>query len=483
EAELNALDEKAQRKRINELSKQFVQGDIINYKKFLDFALRWGQLKDYSKGYLASVYLKRSKYYSQQRKVSLAMSDLLKAEDYYLATKDIVGLEEVCLTFANLYFQVNDNVKAIKFALKAKEYAEQLKNDETSANVYNTLANLYKAQGQIENAILYYNKSLALFRKNKNKEQEALLLDNISMVLWDGDGRESMIDTAWYYNQEAIKIAKQLKDRFLELQLLANASAISEKKGEFDKQLFYAMESKHISDSMNIEVYSLYSDLNYGAALNNNNRSNEAIPIFRNCVKVLKAQADYYALATAYFEISRGFEKLRRFDSALVYYKLHKETEDTLSHIRGKDKVNEVLAKVELDQKEEKIASLKNLNKALKEKEVLNAEKDRLKSIMLYGAIVLLLVIAILLVITFKRFKDNKKLSAEIILKNNALVTKNNEITDSINYAKRIQEALLPAGDELARSFADSFILYKPKDIVSGDFYWIHKENERLFFA
>jgi serine phosphatase RsbU (regulator of sigma subunit) len=60
------------------------------------------------------------------------------------------------------------------------------------------------------------------------------------------------------------------------------------------------------------------------------------------------------------------------------------------------------------------------------------------------------------------------------------LVQKNQEITDSINYAKRIQSAILPPLDNICSVFPDSFVLYKPKDIVSGDFYWL-KENENGF--
>ncbi|HET6245954.1 MAG: hypothetical protein H0V01_04785 [Bacteroidetes bacterium] len=49
---------------------------------------------------------------------------------------------------------------------------------------------------------------------------------------------------------------------------------------------------------------------------------------------------------------------------------------------------------------------------------------------------------------------------------------KNNDLIESINYAKLIQEAVLPERDRISKAFPNSFILYRPKDIVSGDFYW-----------
>ncbi|MFC2116467.1 two-component regulator propeller domain-containing protein [Bacteroidota bacterium] len=76
--------------------------------------------------------------------------------------------------------------------------------------------------------------------------------------------------------------------------------------------------------------------------------------------------------------------------------------------------------------------------------------------------------------------EKNKNLEAaniEISEQKNVIEDKNRDITDSIKYAKRIQNALLPSYEMLKESFADSFILFKPRDIVSGDFYWVKKKN------
>lgn len=60
---------------------------------------------------------------------------------------------------------------------------------------------------------------------------------------------------------------------------------------------------------------------------------------------------------------------------------------------------------------------------------------------------------------------------------------KNHEILDSINYAKRIQSAILPPLSMIADQLPESFVLYKPKDIVAGDFYWIESLSDKIFFA
>ena len=59
----------------------------------------------------------------------------------------------------------------------------------------------------------------------------------------------------------------------------------------------------------------------------------------------------------------------------------------------------------------------------------------------------------------------------------------NKDITSSINSAKRIQYSLIPKSSEIGQHFDDYFVLFKPKDIVSGDFYWVHKQKDKLIFV
>ncbi|MGB0881737.1 MAG: SpoIIE family protein phosphatase [Vicingaceae bacterium] len=71
----------------------------------------------------------------------------------------------------------------------------------------------------------------------------------------------------------------------------------------------------------------------------------------------------------------------------------------------------------------------------------------------------------------------------EVELQNEKISELYEEVTDSIKYAKGLQEAILPPQEFVERSMPDSFILYKPKDIVSGDFYWVEEKNDKVYFA
>ena len=79
--------------------------------------------------------------------------------------------------------------------------------------------------------------------------------------------------------------------------------------------------------------------------------------------------------------------------------------------------------------------------------------------------------------------KKVEERTQEVVRQKEELELKNIEITSSIRYAKRIQESILPAKDQVDRILKDHFILYKPKDIVSGDFYWVGEANGKALVA
>ena len=76
-----------------------------------------------------------------------------------------------------------------------------------------------------------------------------------------------------------------------------------------------------------------------------------------------------------------------------------------------------------------------------------------------------------------------KKAEKELEEKNWNLQRQNEDIIDSIQYARKIQDAILPSIDAIAKSVSDAFVLYLPKDVVSGDFYWYYKSGNKIFIA
>ena len=97
------------------------------------------------------------------------------------------------------------------------------------------------------------------------------------------------------------------------------------------------------------------------------------------------------------------------------------------------------------------------------------------------GAVIALVILSGLIIIVLRSYNQKRKANYIISKQKELVEHKNKEILDSINYAKYIQTALLPSEKVISDLHVDCFILFKPKDIVSGDFYWIHNNPSTKF--
>ncbi len=97
--------------------------------------------------------------------------------------------------------------------------------------------------------------------------------------------------------------------------------------------------------------------------------------------------------------------------------------------------------------------------------------------------VTIVLALAVFIAIVESSFQYLYKQQTRIESQKNIIEIKSAEITDSIRYAKRIQQAKLPNKEEIYSLFPQSFVLFKPKDIVSGDFYFFHKKDQSIFIA
>lgn len=77
----------------------------------------------------------------------------------------------------------------------------------------------------------------------------------------------------------------------------------------------------------------------------------------------------------------------------------------------------------------------------------------------------------------------HRTLEEKVVERTRELKEKNDQITGSIRYAQTIQAAILPDADDMAEAFPGHFVIFKPRDIVSGDFYWFHADGDRVFLA
>jgi len=105
------------------------------------------------------------------------------------------------------------------------------------------------------------------------------------------------------------------------------------------------------------------------------------------------------------------------------------------------------------------------------------------QKVLTWSAIIVLLLVLGFAIYAYRSFRQKRKMNHELDFQNKSIEQKNREITDSISYAKRIQDAILPTSETVKKVLPDSFILFKPKDIVSGDFYFFLHNKEKIYFG
>jgi serine phosphatase RsbU (regulator of sigma subunit) len=168
--------------------------------------------------------------------------------------------------------------------------------------------------------------------------------------------------------------------------------------------------------------------------------------------------------------------------SSLFYFKYYiysviKDSEKALEFFERyhalKDSVDKTSAKEELVKYEsDKAYEIKKQLQDIKHDEEIKSQKK--VQIFLFSGIV---IVVFFLLFIYKQLSTTKK--QKIVIEE-----KQREIADSINYAKRIQDAMMTSSVYLRDNLPKSFIFFKPKDVVSGDFYWIHKDLEdNIFFT
>ncbi len=172
------------------------------------------------------------------------------------------------------------------------------------------------------------------------------------------------------------------------------------------------------------------------------------------------------------------------YKAAFEHHKLEILYRDSLNNEETKKKSLQASMQYEFDKKE--LATKAEQDKL----DAISAEEKKKQRIAIFAVAGVLLIVVVFSFFLYRRFKITQKqkhiieLQKDEVSRQKSIVEeKQNQIVDSINYAKHIQESILADQDEIKTYLKDFFVLYLPKDIVSGDFYWFTRKGADLFFA
>jgi tetratricopeptide (TPR) repeat protein len=393
--------------------------------------------------------------------------------------------------------------------------AEKLKYKHGLLNAYRNTGLLNTYQGYYEEAAGFYLKAIGFAQQNKNIMKEADLYADLGMNFYFQENYEKAAE----YWEKAIEIkpdknssdyigyCANLGQAYVELQKFDEAEKYFLKARDFYKKensiayanalnglgvleshrknkmkaLEYFIEELQVrqsNKSRNDALASVY--LNISSIYTDLNMSPEALKFARDGLEKALLSDNKYELLHAYGNINTAYSKMKEYEKAYTYSLLYNDLRDSLSNIESKKNINELDTKYQTVQKEKK-------NQELKQQiEIKEIESQRQRLIISLIGIVLI-ALGIIAYVLVRQNKLKTAINAELALKNNIIQEKskivreqNKDITDSINYAKRIQEAILPPIKHWNEILPDSFVLYQPKDILSGDFYWLYKTADSI---
>ena len=389
--------------------------------------------------------------YRKSNNLPGALSCFQERLSYEKREGNMLGISEVYNNMANLYDQYGDREKALELGRKSLAIRLKLKDSAGIASSYNNMATTYSNMKEGDSAVYYYEKSLALAHHVKSKS----FYGNITNNLGDGYLKIGKDSLAEYYLKTALKSRKDINYYFGIGQTQNNLASMYYEQGMYQKALSLLKSSYDLS-------------VKYGHS-------------------VIEKDASLY--------LSKIYFKLGQFERAYLNLQRTKDLSDSL---QASSQTREYAQKeYEYQYMQKAIAdSLENEKKAALEakqeelREYKNEQEKKRQKFRYWIAIAVGLSLAVISLILLRgnrqKTRSNKLIQAqknEIEVQKDVLQERNKEITDSINYAKRIQSALLPPIEAIKDKFPNSFVMYRPKDIVAGDFYWMEEDGDSVHLA
>ncbi|MDP3567566.1 MAG: tetratricopeptide repeat protein [Sediminibacterium sp.] len=407
-----------------------------------------------------------------------------------------------------------------KYQLAGLKVYKKLDDKKGISLAYNGLGVLEKNRNNFIKALEYYYAAIEPLDKEKDRGRYATIYMNIGIVYRNLKNPNRAID---YYNScDSIYII--LKDTSGIIRNNVNRCTALKELGKYDdaKKLgLYAEKLANLTKTQNNTVYNLY-DIIAGIYLHEKNYS-KAEEYYLRRLKFEEGLDNKTVLATIYESLALLYHQWGKkvlaekyFNLAVKHYSNNKDSKnrmailslkieflksggsykEALDLFERKYQLNDSIFSSDLTEKISKMEndiSNQNRNKDLELLQKNQAIKDleiKRQKFVNYGLLGLVLLIVVFVLFVLKNLKENKRINSELNIKNNKveeqstiIEQKNKDIIDSINYAQRLQQILLPAEEEFKRALPESFLFFEPKDIVSGDFYFIEKYDDRVFVA
>ncbi|MEO9532786.1 MAG: SpoIIE family protein phosphatase [Crocinitomicaceae bacterium] len=371
------------------------------------------------------------------------------------------------------YGDLNNRSKTLENHLKRIEVLSALDtNSKQLSSAYFETAHVLKSQGNIELAMPYFYQCREIAEETGYKTQEGQVL----IELGENAFREGKPEKAIAFYKESIEIFEE-DGRYLflvglnksKIALILNtqgkeASAIS----EVEQALLLVDTSETRFVDYTGEIF-----INAGKVYLDQQKHRKAITQFSIARKLYEENNKYFYLPETYKLLSKAFKEVN-VDSAFVYLDWYVMTNDSVINKENNDRISQLRFEFEEEQKEKEIALLRTEKELIEENRRLSEAESERKSTLIQLGTVAIIVTLLSLFISIYYFILSKKKNKLLSDQKKIIEESSKEVNDSIAYAERIQRAVIPQDERLNSIFRNAFVYYEPKDVLSGDFYWVY---------
>ncbi|MBK7128036.1 MAG: tetratricopeptide repeat protein [Crocinitomicaceae bacterium] len=407
---------------------------------------------------------------------------------------DKKGVGNSYINIGSIYHQKGDLVTALNYYFKCLELRESIKDEKGIATLLINIGAIYHYQDDYANASKYYFESIERFKQLGDSKGVANAYSNLGTVYLEQGDSSKRAGNMEYANKKydhalsnyelALRVDLELDSKIGIAKDYNNMGSANYKKGNLDTALVYFFKCAELRDALQIKSGLASCYYNIANIYYDKGNYNKSKQYGEKSYALAKEVNSILELNGASAVLHRTYKKLGKYKEALQMHEEWYMSEDSLSSKERSVQTIQQYYRYEYEKKSTadsvqnaKMQEVKDLQIQKQDAE-LNAKRNQ--QIALFGGLLLMLVFA---VIMYNRFQVTRKQKHIIELQKEIVEEKQKEILDSILYAKRIQQAILPPDKTVRKHLPDHFILYLPKDIVAGDFYWLESKPDKILFA
>ena len=383
------------------------------------------------------------------------------------------GIGSCSNNIGTVYQYQSNYTKALEYYLKSLKISEERGDKKSMEACYSNIGLIYSNQHDYKNALDFHLKALKLCEEIGFKQGMATCYGNIGIVYGYKLDHEKALD----YMLKSLKISEEIGDKNGIGSCYTNIGALYMDKADYPKALEYNLKSlkvrKESDDKQGLGLcYNIMAELH-----NKLENYTKAIMYCDSTIRIAKEILDIDIEREAYQNLSAAYSKIGKYKEAYNYHVKYMAITDSIFNEDNSKALGDLKTNFEVEKREAELKAIAETEKAIS-----NVEKKRQRFVIYAGAAILILTF-IFAAFMFNRVKVTQR-QKRIIEKQKHLVEENQkEIIDSITYAKRLQQAILPADIEIKKHLPDSFIYYHPKGIVAGDFYWMEHLDDVTYIA